>query len=131
MGRLALVTYSLIKDICEDIKVKKKKFKGKIDLGTENDTPKTAKKDTKEIRKLMVKKAFEKATKPSRGKKRKHSPIRFSQREESEPTSDSGSSSDSTSGSSGEISTDGDTEKSGEDTNSGESDGGADTNAET
>ena len=53
MGRKALVDYSLIKEICENLTVTKNKFKGQLQLDPE-DGPHKAGKKTEEIKRLLV-----------------------------------------------------------------------------
>ena len=78
MGRKALVDYSLIKEICDNLRSTKKKFRGQLDLESENGPPKEGKK-VKEVRRLLVTKANEKKSTSSKTKKRKRSPERFTQ----------------------------------------------------
>ena len=52
MGRKALVDYSLIKEICENLRRSKNKFKGQLELDPENGSPKEGKK-VKEIKSRM------------------------------------------------------------------------------
>ena len=133
MGRKALVDYSLIREICDNIRTKKKKFKGKLDLGMENGSSKASKKGSKEIRRLLVTKALEKATKTGKVKKRKRSPDRFTQNQKQFEESDSCSDSDGTSCSSGsscsQINSDTELQKS-ESENDGESDFATDATTE-
>ena len=133
MGRKALVDYSLIREICDKLRSKKKKFKGKLDLGTENGPNTTSKKSSKEIRRLLVTKAFEKASKNRKAKKRKRSPARFTQNqkdcEDTEFCSDSDASSCSSESPSSPINSDNELEKS-ESDNGGESDFATDANTE-
>ena len=94
MGRKALVDYSLIKEICENLITSKKKFKGQLDLNPEDEPTKTGKK-TEEIKRLLVSRSKTKAESPSRKRRRKSprrkkSPARFQQN-----VTDSGASSDS------------------------------------
>ena len=136
MGRKALVDFSLIREICENVRTKKKKFKGKLDLGVNNGSTKAAKKGTQEIRRLLVAKAFEKASKKGKIKKKKRQPARFSQT--AKISEESGSSTESESSSGGEDASensgnsDEDIKKSDEDGNSGgDSDFTTDANGET
>ena len=135
MVRKALVDYSLIKEICENLRTKNKKFKGQLDLPADNEPSKKAKKDTKEIRKLLVTKAFEKATKIDKPRKRKRSAARFSQNSRADEKSSSSSESESSSGSrcesSDELISDEEARKNDDVGNSTESDSAPDTTAET
>ena len=78
MGRKALVDYSLIKEICDNLRSTKKKFRGQLDFESENGPPKEGKK-VKEVRRLLVSRANEKTSKGQKPKKRKRSPERFTQ----------------------------------------------------
>ena len=70
MGRKALVDYSLIKEICENLRRSKNKFKGQLELDPENGSPKEGKK-VKEIKRLLVSRTLEKKTKEENPRKRK------------------------------------------------------------
>ena len=101
MGRLALVDFSLIKEICVNLKTSKNKFKGQLELNPENESTKTGKK-TEEIKRLLVSGAKKKSGSPSKKRRkkspaRKSSPVRFRQNpskaEESSSSSESSESS--------------------------------------
>ena len=83
MGRKALVDYSLIKEICENLIVSRKKFKGQLDLNPEDESTKTGKK-TEEIKRLLVSRSKKETGSPTRKRRRKSprrkkSPARFQQ----------------------------------------------------
>ena len=133
MGRLALVDFALVKEICENLKVNRKKFKGQLDLGPENGAPKTDKK-VKAIKRLLVSGAGgRKSGKPSR-KKRKNTPERFrqntSKQAEWESTSDSTSTTSESDLTTSEIES-GNEDGNQEEPDSFESDQNTDTNGET
>ena len=134
MGRKALVDYSLIKEICENIQTRKKKFKGQLDLEAEHGPTKEGKK-VKEIRRLLVSRAYEKKAKTPKPKKRKRSPERFCQNPTKRASPRSSSSSDSTSCSdevlSDSVDSDDQSDEPTDLNNSEESDGGADDNEQT
>ena len=95
MGRKALVDYSLIKEICENITTSKKKFKGQLDLDPEDGSTKTGKK-TEAIKRLLVSGGKKKSGSPEKKRKKKspaqkQSPVRF--RQNTPTIAESGSSS--------------------------------------
>ena len=95
MGRKALVDYSLIKEICENLTISKKKFKGQLDLEPDDGSSKAGKK-TEEIKRLLVSGAKKKTGSPAKKRKkpnsiRKKSPARF--RQNASTIEESGSSS--------------------------------------
>ena len=97
MGRKALVDYSLIKEICENLTISKKKFKGQLDLDPEDGSTKAGKK-TEEIKRLLVSGAKKKSGSPAKKRKKKSparrkSPVRF--RQNTPTIAESGSSSSS------------------------------------
>ena len=131
MGRKALVDFSLIKEICENLKSNQKKFKGQLDLEPEDGSTKAVKK-AKAVKRLLVSAAEKKDKEKLARKKRKKSPERFRQA----PTEDSESSFSSTcpSSDSENATTDFESETDDqcqEDVNSGDSDLASDTNGET
>ena len=130
MGRKAICDFSLIKEICEDLRTSKKKFKGKLDLEPENGPPKEGKK-IKEVRRLLVSKSNEKKQKAPKAKKRKRSPERFSQNSPKRSIQSSDSSSDSASSSDESCSDDFDSDGRAQEHECIESDGSADDNGET
>ena len=78
MGRKALVDFSLIKEICENLKSNQKKFKGQLDLEPEDGSAKAVKK-AKAVKRLLVSAAEKKEKEKIARKKRKKSPERFNQ----------------------------------------------------
>ena len=95
MGRKALVDYSLIKEICDNLTSSKKKFKGQLDLDQENGPAKAGTK-TEEVKRLLVSGAKKKNASPARKKAKKNqarnkSPVRFRQNASSHGESDSSS----------------------------------------
>ena len=132
MGRKALCDLSFIKEICDNLRTNKKKFKGQLDLESENGPPKEGKK-IKEIRRLLVSKASEKKSKAIKGKKRKRSPERFTENspKRSAPSFDSSSDSASSSSCDESCSDSFDSDNGSEELECTESDASADNNGET
>ena len=91
MGRKALVEFSFIKEICENLKSNQKKFKGQLDPNSLNGSTKAGKK-TKAIKRLLVSASEKKIQKEPDRKKREKTPERFTQNSAAcdyESTSDS------------------------------------------
>ena len=132
MGRKALVDYSFIKEICDNLRSTKTKFRGQLDLEPENGPPKEGKK-VKEVRRLLVSRANEKTSKGQKPKKRKRiqsAPERFTQNSPKRQNSSSESSSDTASSCGESCSDDIESDDQAEDLINGESDTSADDNGE-
>ena len=109
MGLLALVEYSLIKELCENVKKEKKSFTGTLKETCENEGSAPSTEKISEVRRLLLsgkRKAQGRDKKSKRKKKEKkpvEEPIRFRQHSSSNSgSSDTGSSTGSSTGDSSE-----------------------------
>lgn len=78
MGRKALVDFSLIQEICQDLKFSKNKFKGQLEV--DEDGSAATDKKVKKIKRLLVSGAEkDKSCKKRRKQRKKKTPERFRQ----------------------------------------------------